>query len=756
MVEEPGSLASAVESAQREAMSAFGDATVFIEPYASRPRHIEVQIMGDTQGNVVHLFERECSIQRRHQKIVEESPSPALGNPALGNSTRAELCDAAVRAAKAIGYVNAGTVEFLMLEDGSFAFLEVNTRLQVEHPVTELVTGLDLVRLQLLVAEGGELPEQARFASMRGHAIEVRLYAEDPTNDWRPSVGHLHRFRFAGGPTSRAIRLDSGVEDGSVVSPWYDPMLAKVIAHAPTRPEAARALATALSGAQIHGVTTNRDLLVRILRHPEFLSGDIDTGFLVRHDPAELGAPLASSESERLHAVAAALAAQSARRSSAKVLGGIPSGWRNNPSEPQREKFIGSRGVLEVTYRFDRRGRCSEVACRLEDELEVAPTTGGGTVAPATGDGTCPVVEVMSADAERVVLLSDSVARAYCVNQVGPQTYVDGPDGSSVLTRVPRFTLPGSQLDPGSLVAPLPGTVVRVHVAAGDEVSTGDTLVAIEAMKMEHEIRAGHSGVVSEVAVGPGDQVEAGRLLVVIDASIRTDLGASMDFDESEEQQMLRAAVSSIAARYGHEYYVDRSRAGKKTDELWDELAAAGYLGVNVPERYGGGGQGITELAIVEEELAAQGCPLLLLVVSPAICATIISEFGTDEQRGRWLPGFGNGSLKMAFAITEPDAGSNSHNISTTASRDGDVYRLERDQVLHLGLRRVPGDARRDEDLHRRADRSGSTLALRRRPRHSRDRDDPDPRRDSRAGEAIHRLLRQRPGRCRPARRHRG
>ena len=498
VVEDPGSLAAAVESAQREALSAFGDQTLFIEPYATRPRHIEVQIIGDSHGNLVHLFERECSIQRRHQKIIEESPSPALLEPA-----RAKLCDAAVTAAKAIGYVNAGTVEFLMLEDGSFAFLEVNTRLQVEHAVTELVTGLDLVRLQLLVAEGAELPEAARLPSVRGHAIEARLYAEDPTNDWRPSVGRLERFRFADGPASSAIRIDSGVEDGSVVSPWYDPMLAKVIAFAPTRPEAARALEAALAGAQIHGVTTNRDLLVRILHHPEFLAGDIDTGFLVRHDPAELGAPLATRDSQRLHAIAAALAAQADRRSSAKVLGGLPSGWRNNPSEPQRERFAGShagsQGVLEVTYCFDRSGRCAEVDCRAE-----------GDVGPGPG------VEVMSAESTKVVLCSGGVVRAYSVNRVGSQIYVDGPDGSSALTQVARFPLPGSQLDPGSLVAPLPGTIVRVHVAAGDRVAAGDTLLAIEAMKMEHEIRAGHDGIVAEIAVVAGDQVEAGRLLVVV------------------------------------------------------------------------------------------------------------------------------------------------------------------------------------------------------------------------------------------------
>ena len=226
VVDDAASLGAAVESAGREALSAFGDSTLFIEPYARRPRHIEVQVMADTHGNVVHLFERECSIQRRHQKIIEESPSPGVDE-----ATRAKLCDAAVTAARAIGYVNVGTVEFLMLQDGTIVFLEMNTRLQVEHPVTELVTGLDLVRLQLLVAEGGELPAEALSATQHGHAIEARLYAEDPTSDWRPSVGRIHRFQV---PKSASIRVDAGVTDGSVVSPWYDSMLAKLIAYAPT------------------------------------------------------------------------------------------------------------------------------------------------------------------------------------------------------------------------------------------------------------------------------------------------------------------------------------------------------------------------------------------------------------------------------------------------------------------------------------------------------------------------------------------
>jgi propionyl-CoA carboxylase alpha chain len=487
VVEGPDDLDDAVEAAVREARAAFGDGTVFLEPYVTRPRHVEVQVLGDSHGTVVHLFERECSIQRRHQKIVEECPSPAL-TPEL----RAAMCESAVTAARAIGYVGAGTVEFILRPDGSFAFLEVNTRLQVEHPVTEMVTGLDLVRLQLLVAEGRPLPPEVLAARCDGHAIEVRLYAEDPTHAWQPSAGRLHRFSVATGP---GVRLDSGVEDDSVVSPYYDPLLAKVIAHAPTRDEAARNLAGTLDRAQIHGVTTNRDLLVRILRHGEFLAGDIDTGFLVRHDPALLGAPKATPESERLHAVAGALAAQAQRRRHARVLGGLPSGWRNNPSQLQSAVYTGRAGRIEVGYRFDRRGHCGTVA------LDGTPR----------GD-----IEVRSAGVDGVTLSVSGVDRHYLVHRVGTETWVDGPDGASALAEVPRFPLPGSQLAAGALVAPLPGTVVKVRVAPGDVVKSGDTLIAIEAMKMEHEVLAPAAGSVTEVHVVAGEQVEAGRLLVVV------------------------------------------------------------------------------------------------------------------------------------------------------------------------------------------------------------------------------------------------
>ncbi len=326
LVSDPAQLAGAVGAARREAAAAFGDGTVFLERYVPDPRHVEVQILGDAHGDVVHLFERECSIQRRYQKIVEESPSPAVDG-----ELRAALTKAAVTAGRAAGYTGAGTVEFVLDRDGSFYFLEMNTRLQVEHPVTEAVTGLDLVELQLRVAEGEPLPPEVREAAITGHAIEVRLYAEDVPAGFLPVTGTLHRFAIPSGP---GLRVDTGFRDGSAVSPHYDAMLAKVIAHGRSRADAARRLARALRDAQIHGLTTNRDLLVAILREPEFLAGATDTGYLTRHQPAALagsgaGSGAAPGPATARHALVAALARQVVNRAAAPVLGTLPSGWRN-------------------------------------------------------------------------------------------------------------------------------------------------------------------------------------------------------------------------------------------------------------------------------------------------------------------------------------------------------------------------------------------------------------------------------------------
>jgi acetyl/propionyl-CoA carboxylase alpha subunit len=510
IVERIDDLAQAVDGARREAEAAFGDGTVFLERYVTDPRHIEVQVLADGHGDVVALFERECSIQRRHQKIIEESPSPVVSS-----SQRARLCDAATAAARAVGYTNAGTVEFVLDPagtdaDGSFYFLEMNTRLQVEHPVTELVTGCDLVRLQLLVAEGHTLPPEVHAAVARGpvgHAVEARIYAEDPAADWIPSTGTLHRFEIpAASPASSpdasltaegtTLRVDSGVESGSTVSPHYDPMLAKVITHGPTRAEAVASLARVLSASAIHGVTTNRDLLVRTLRHPAFAAGDIDTGFLDRHDLQTLSAPLADVHAVERHAVAAALTGRTHRRAQATAQTSVPSGWRNNPSQLEQTAFDVQAHSITVGYRFDRTGR-------HVDLVEI--------------DGVTRPVAVGRLEADSVVLTVDDVTRRYRVARAEHTTFVDGPDGSTVLVEQERFPIPGSQVPAGSAVAPMPGGVARVNVAVGDHVHAGQDLVVLEAMKMEHTVHAAIEGTVAEVMVAPGTQVESGQVLVVLE-----------------------------------------------------------------------------------------------------------------------------------------------------------------------------------------------------------------------------------------------
>ena len=482
-------LEKAVAAAQREAQSAFGDPTVFCEPLLEGARHIEVQILADRYGTVWALGERECSIQRRHQKIIEEAPSPAVG-PEL----RQALCDAAVNAAKAIGYEGAGTVEFMLAADGRFFFLEVNTRLQVEHPVTECVYQVDLVRLQLEIAEGVRLA--AAPPQPRGHAIEVRLYAEDPARDWRPASGRMHTFevpdvgeRFTV-PRSYGLRLDSGVESGSEIGIHYDPMLAKLIAWGPDRAAAARRLAAALRGARIHGPATNRDLLTAVLTEPSYLAGETDTGYLDRIGLPVLASPLASEQTVRLSALAAALADAAANRAAAPVLGGLPSGWRNLVSQSQRKAYTGPDGSeIAVAYRLTR------------DGLVADGFTG---------------VRLVSAAPDLVVLESGGVRGSYRVTTFADQVFVDSAGGAVALVAVLRFADPSGRVAPGSLLAPMPGTVVRVEAAVGARVREGEPVVVVEAMKMEHRIVAPSGGVLAELNVTAGQQVEAGAVLAVI------------------------------------------------------------------------------------------------------------------------------------------------------------------------------------------------------------------------------------------------
>jgi propionyl-CoA carboxylase alpha chain len=495
-------LAQAVASAGAEAASAFGDGTVFCEPYQSAGRHLEVQILADTHGTVWVLGERECSIQRRHQKVIEESPSPlAQAMPGL----RDRLLVAARRAAEAIGYVGAGTVEFLVDPDGGLAFLEVNTRLQVEHPVTECVTGLDLVAWQLAVARGEPLPPQPPASD--GHAIEARLYAEDPAHGWRPDAGTLHRLRVPGadvrvGPLrGPGVRLDAGFGDGDVIPSAYDPMLAKLITWAPTRAEAAARLAAALAGARIHGLRTNRDLLVGVLRHPAFLAGRIDTAFLDRHDPAALAASAGPGpDATATSTLAAALAMAAAHRRDAPVQPGLPGGWRNVPSAFQRAAFDCRGDRREVGYRLVR-GRL-----QLQDPPDALLD-----------------VELVRAEPDRVVLVVGGVRRTFEVAHHPGLVCVDSPLGALSLTPLPRLPEPGADLAAGSLLAPMPGAVTRLAVAVGDRVSAGTTLLWLEAMKMEHPVAAPSDGVVTALPVPAGGQVDAGALLAVISEDPSTE-----------------------------------------------------------------------------------------------------------------------------------------------------------------------------------------------------------------------------------------
>ncbi len=485
-----------IAGAQREAESAFGDPTVFCERYLETGRHIEVQVMSDTFGKTWAVGERECSIQRRHQKVVEEAPSPLVEKI---DGMRDRLFEAARLAAEAIGYEGAGTVEFLADEKGDFFFLEMNTRLQVEHPVTEQTTGLDLVRLQLQVASG--LPLPATQPAQRGHSIEVRLYAEDPAHDWQPQSGPVHKIEipFTAGEFTvleqTGVRLDTGVVDGSLVGVHYDPMLAKVISYAETRAEAAHLLATALQRAKIHGLVTNRDLLVRVLRHPAFLAGDTDTAFFATHDLAVLSAPLVSEADEALSIVAAALADSAANRTTSRLAGLSPSGWRNLPSQPQAKSYESrTSGTHEVRYRFTRTG----IAVEGHDGLELISVT--------------PDRVVLGVPGER-----GTVRRQFEIARYDDLVAIDSPLGPVAVRRLPRFTDPSEQIAAGSLLAPMPGSVIRLGAAEGDHVKQGQPILWLEAMKMEHTIAAPATGILSALNVTVGQQVEVGAILAVVE-----------------------------------------------------------------------------------------------------------------------------------------------------------------------------------------------------------------------------------------------
>jgi acetyl/propionyl-CoA carboxylase alpha subunit len=495
VVRELSALAGEVAAAQREAQSAFGDPTVFCERYLPTGHHVEVQVLADTHGTVWAVGERECSIQRRHQKIIEEAPSPLVERiPGM----RAKLFDAARLAASAIGYAGAGTVEFLADDDGEFFFLEMNTRLQVEHPVTEETTGLDLVELQLAVADGVRLDAEPPAA--QGHSIEARLYAEDPARGWQPQAGLVRTFdvpgtraQFSSLRLRTGIRLDSGIVDGSTVSIHYDPMLAKVISYAPTRRQSALVLADALARTQLHGLRTNRELLVNVLRHPAFLEGATDTAFFDTHGLTQLSAPLGDEGIVRLSAIAAALAGAAHNRANAAVFGALPSGWRNLTSGYQVKTFRDDDdNEHRVEYRFTR------TRLVLADDEPV---------------------QLVSSTPDQVVLAdANGVACCFAVARYGRDVYVDSARGPVHLEAVPRFPEPGSSVAKGSLVAPMPGNVIRLGATVGDTVSTGQALIWLEAMKMEHTITAPSDGVLVQLNVTTGQQVDVGAILARVEA----------------------------------------------------------------------------------------------------------------------------------------------------------------------------------------------------------------------------------------------
>src|SRR5262245_3118895 len=479
----------AIEAARRESEKAFGDGSLLVEKYIEGARHVEVQILGDERGNLVHLFERDCSLQRRHQKIVEESPSPAVNE-----ELRRKMGAAAVNIGRAIDYANAGTVEFILAPSGEFYFIEVNTRLQVEHPVTEMITGLDLVRLQIEIAEGNPLPVGEGDLKAEGHAIEARLYAEDPANDFLPSTGKILDLQL---PALEGLRIESGIECGIDVGIHYDPMLAKLIARGEGRDAAIRKLVYALRQSSIQGLRTNRDFLIRLLDHPDFRRGGAHTGFIAEH----LNELIADDDPRlsRDSLVAAALYLQNQWRASNGLLAELPPSYRNNPYRDPSTRFrIG------------------------DDEIVVSwSPTGAGAYRARVFDSTV-TAQVLSSTPDVIRIEIDGVQRAFRIAEAGDELYVHSSLGSRVIKRPPRYPAGQSASEQASANSPMPGKVLKILVETGRKVSAGDPLIILEAMKMEHTMRAALDGVVEAVLVSDGEVVGPGQLLVQITSNVRT------------------------------------------------------------------------------------------------------------------------------------------------------------------------------------------------------------------------------------------
>ena len=474
-------LKESISSAQREAKSGFNDERIFIERYVEKSRHIEIQILGDSHGNIIHLGERECSIQRRHQKIIEESPSTRISE-----EVRNKMGESAVKLAKKIKYESAGTVEFLFDDNTEeFWFLEVNTRLQVEHPVTEEVTGMDLVSEQLKIARGEPIGFSQKDVTWTGSSIEARLYAEDPDNDFLPEIGTLIAFEES---DSAEARWDTGVKTGTVVGTDFDPMLAKIISFAPNRTDAASKLAKALQSAHIGGVKTNRDFLINCLNTEEFIKGDTTSDFIERVNPSR---KLEIEEDEIDHVLAiAALWIQQNNRDNANLAKFMQSGWTN-----------GRLPMQKITFEFENKEHIVEYKKQRNQKFIFL-----------SGKEAC----IYKKDNDGIDLIFDGKRHYSRVTLSNNNILVHMPFGDVMLKVKPRFKEPGIEKTIGGLVAPMPGKVIDIKVKKGKKVKAGETLVILEAMKMEHSIKAAEDGKVSELLISINDQVENGALLMVV------------------------------------------------------------------------------------------------------------------------------------------------------------------------------------------------------------------------------------------------
>ena len=497
VVERERDLLEALAAGRREAQSAFGDPRLLLERLIREARHVEFQIFGDMQGHIIHLGERECSIQRRHQKVIEETPSVAL-TPEL----RARMGEAAITVGRQLGYTNAGTVEFILAPDGQFYFLEVNTRLQVEHPVTELVTGLDLVRWQIQVAEGRPLPLAQEQVTFNGHAIEARVYAEDPAQGYLPATGTLALWRE---PHDQGVRVDAGVNTGDAISIYYDPLVAKISAHGSNRNEAIRRLERALSQTTLFGVRNNIAFLRRVLLHPAFTTGETNTAFLERH-AAELGKTLVDEAGlSTLEMAALACALQRNVSDEPASL----AGWRNNRNRPLIERFA----PLEISSGSGYSPRNSPV------EVQLLPGAGQTFAATIIDGERAHSVNVRAVEREGpdLTLIVDGLRLHLTATETSAgEWWAQAGEGESVVLRwISPLPEPDVRAKSGdSLAAPMPGQVIALLVTEGQAVRAGDPLVILEAMKMEHTIRAPHDGVVAAIHARPGTQVAASAVLL--------------------------------------------------------------------------------------------------------------------------------------------------------------------------------------------------------------------------------------------------